>query len=164
MSSLSGSTVGGDKISEGSEKGATVLEMMPSASQKRGRPKGSRNKKTLEALTTAAAVAPFASAATQTARVPGDAGVPEKWGLGRPKGSGRKPCPQRQPLLRRPAAADGHRAARTRRPLLASGPLPPTRRGPTQWPFLQMVHRGSGRRNRHSSRRPTFRPRGGPPA
>jgi hypothetical protein len=95
MSSLSGSAVGGDKIPEGSEKGATAPEMTPPTSRKRGRPKGSRNKKTLEALAAAAAaaVAPSTSAATRTARVPGDAGVPEKRGPGRPKGSGRKTAP-----------------------------------------------------------------------
>jgi hypothetical protein len=93
MSSLSGSAFGGDKIPEGSEKGATVLEMTPPASRKRGRPKGSRNKNTLEALTAMAAVVPSTSTATRTARVLGDAGVPEKRGPGRPKGSGRKIAP-----------------------------------------------------------------------
>jgi hypothetical protein len=93
MSSLSCSTVGGDKIPEGSEKGAKALEMTPPASRKRGRPKGSRNKKTLEALASAAAVAPSTSAATRAARAPGDVGVREKRGPGHPKGSGRKTAP-----------------------------------------------------------------------
>jgi hypothetical protein len=66
---------------------------MPPAPQKRGRPKGSHNKKTLEALAAAATVAPSTSVATRAARAPGDAGVPEKWGPGHPKGSGRKTAP-----------------------------------------------------------------------
>jgi hypothetical protein len=78
-------------------------------------------------------------------------------------GAGGKPRQQRRPLLHRPAAADGHRAAKTRRPLLPSGPLPPTLRGPARRPHLQMVHHGSRQRNRHSSCQPTSRPRGGPP-
>jgi hypothetical protein len=67
--------------------------MTPPTSRKRGRSKGSRNKKTLEALAAAAAIAPSTSATTQAARAPGDVGVPEKWGPGRPKGSGRKTMP-----------------------------------------------------------------------
>jgi hypothetical protein len=90
MSSLSGSAVGGDKIPEGSEKGATALEMTPPASWKHGRPKGSCNKKTLEALAAVDAIAPSTSIATRTARVLGDVGIPEKRGPGHPKGSGRK--------------------------------------------------------------------------
>jgi hypothetical protein len=80
------------------------------------------------------------------------------------RGAGRKPRPQRRPLLRRPAAADVRRAARTRGPLLPSKPPPPPSRGPTRWPRLQMVRHGFGRRNRRSNRRPTSRPRGDPPA
>jgi hypothetical protein len=93
MSSLSGSAVGGDKVPEGTEKEAKVPEMSPPATQKRGRPKGSRNKKTLEALAAAAAVAPSTSIATRATRASGDAGVPEKRGPSRPKGSGRKIAP-----------------------------------------------------------------------
>jgi hypothetical protein len=93
MSSLSGSTVGGDKVPEGSEKEAKAPEMLPPASRKRGRPKGSRNKKTLEALAAAAAVAPSTSVVTRATRAPGDMDVPEKRGPGRPKGSGRKTAP-----------------------------------------------------------------------
>jgi hypothetical protein len=93
MSSLSGSAAGGDKILEGSEKEAKAPEMTPPASWKHGRPKGSRNKKTLEALAAAAAIAPFTSAVTRAARAPGDMGVPGKRGPGRPKGSGRKTAP-----------------------------------------------------------------------
>jgi hypothetical protein len=73
-------------------------------------------------------------------------------GLAVRKGAGGKPCPQRRSLLHRPAAADVRRAARTRRPLL---------RGPARRPLLRMVRRGFGRRNRHSSRRPTSRLRDG---
>jgi hypothetical protein len=93
MSSLSSSAVGGDKIPEGSEKGAAAPEMTPPASRKRGHPKGSHNKKNLEALVATAAIAPSTSAATRTARVPSDVGVPEKRGPSRPKGSGRKTAP-----------------------------------------------------------------------
>jgi hypothetical protein len=50
MSSLSGSAVGGDKVPTEGEKEDKAPEMSPPASQKRGHPKGSRNKKTLEAL------------------------------------------------------------------------------------------------------------------
>jgi hypothetical protein len=64
--------------------------MAPSASQKRGRPKGSRNKITLEALVAKAAAAPSTSVAPQATGAPSDAGVPEKWRPGRPKGSRRK--------------------------------------------------------------------------
>jgi hypothetical protein len=155
MSSLNGSTIGGDKIPKGSEKEARALEMTPPASRKRGRPKGSHNKNTLEALTAAAAVAP--STSPQSGRL----GLLVMWasrkngGLAVQRGAGGKPRPQRRPLLRR---------TRTRRPLLPSGPLPPTLRGPAQRPHLQMVRRGFGWRNRHSSRRPTSWPRGGPPA
>jgi hypothetical protein len=46
------------------------------------------------------------------------------------RGVGGKLLPQRLLLLRHPAVTDGHRAARTRRPLLPSGPLPPLPRGP----------------------------------
>jgi hypothetical protein len=93
MSSLSGFTIGGDRIPEGSEKEAKAPEMTPPASRKRGRPKGSRNKMTLEALVAAAAIAPSTFAATRAARDLGDVGVPEKWGPGRSKGSGRKTAP-----------------------------------------------------------------------
>jgi hypothetical protein len=90
MSSLSGSAVGGDKVPEGSEKEAKEPETSPPASQKRDRPKGSHNKKTLEALAAAAAIAPPTSVVTRATRAPGDADVLEKRGPGRPKGSGRK--------------------------------------------------------------------------
>jgi hypothetical protein len=90
MSFLSGSTIGGDKIPEGSEKGAKASDMTPPVSQKRGRPKGSHNKKTLEALTAATAVAPSTSAVTRAARAPDDVGVSEKRGPSHPKGSGKK--------------------------------------------------------------------------
>jgi hypothetical protein len=90
MSSLSGSAIGGVKISDRSEKEAQVPETVAPASRKRGRPKGSRNKKTLEALAAAATVAPSSSIATQAARALGDAGIPKKRGPGRPKGSRKK--------------------------------------------------------------------------
>jgi hypothetical protein len=93
MSSLSGSAIGGDKVPERSEKEAEAPEMSPPASRKRGRPKGSRNKKTLEALAAMAAAAPSTSVAPRATGVPGDAGVPERRGPGRPKGSRRKTAP-----------------------------------------------------------------------
>jgi hypothetical protein len=118
MSSLSGFAAGGDKVPEGSEKEAKAPEMAPPASRKRDRPKGSCNKKTLEALAAVAAVAPSPSIVTRMARAPGDAGVQRNGGPAIRRGAGGKPRPQRRPLLRRPAAADVHRAVRTRRPLL----------------------------------------------
>jgi hypothetical protein len=93
MSSLSGSTASGDKVLEGNKKEAKAPEMVPPASRKRGRLKGSHNKKTLEALAAAAIIAPSASAVTWAARTSGDAGIPEKRGPDRPKGSGRKTAP-----------------------------------------------------------------------
>jgi hypothetical protein len=93
MSSLSGSVIGGDKIPKGSEREVKVPETMPPTSRKRGRPKGSRNKKTLEALTATATVAPSTSAATWAAKAPGEVGIPERRGPGHPKGSGRKTTP-----------------------------------------------------------------------
>jgi hypothetical protein len=93
MSSLSGSAVGGDKVPTEGEKEEKSPEMSPPASQKRGRPKGSRNKKTLEALAAMAAAAPSTSVAPWATGAPSDAGVPEKQGPGRPKGSGRKTAP-----------------------------------------------------------------------
>jgi hypothetical protein len=46
------------------------------------------------------------------------------------RGAGGRPPPRQLLLLRRPAIADGHRAARIRRPPLPSGPPPPLPRGP----------------------------------
>jgi hypothetical protein len=66
---------------------------------------------------------------------PGKLGLPVTWvsrkngGLAARRGAGGKPCQQRRPLHRHPTTADGHRAAKTRRPLLPLGPLPPTPRG-----------------------------------
>jgi hypothetical protein len=93
MSSLSGSANSGDKVPADGEKEDVAPEMSPPASRKRGRPKGSRNKKTLEALAVRAAAAPSASVAPRATGAPGDAGAPERRGPGRPKGSGRKAAP-----------------------------------------------------------------------
>jgi hypothetical protein len=93
MSSLGGSTASGNKVPGRSEKEAKAPEMAPPASRKCGRPKGSHNKKTLEALAAATAVAPSTFVATRATRAPGDAGVPEKRGPGRLKGSGKKTAP-----------------------------------------------------------------------
>jgi hypothetical protein len=97
MSSLSGSTVGGDGVLEKrgpgrpkrSGKKTEAPEMTPPASRKRGRPKGSRNQKTLAALA-AAAAAPATTAVTGVAMALGGEGVPGKRGPGHPMGSGRK--------------------------------------------------------------------------
>jgi hypothetical protein len=94
MSSLSGSAVGGDGVPEGSGKKDEAPEITPPTSQKRERPKGSRNKKTLVALAAVAATtAPNTIAATGAALAPGGEGVPEKQGPSRPRGSGRKTAP-----------------------------------------------------------------------
>jgi hypothetical protein len=63
MSSPSGSAASDDKVPEGSKEEVKALEMTPSTSRKRGRPKGSRNKSTLEALTAKAAIAASTSIA-----------------------------------------------------------------------------------------------------
>jgi hypothetical protein len=90
MSSPSGSTASDDKVPEGSKEEVEAPEMAPSASQKRGRPKGSRNKSTLEALAAKAAAAASTSVAPQAAGASSGAGVLEKQRPGRPKGSGKK--------------------------------------------------------------------------
>jgi hypothetical protein len=135
MSSLSGSAASGDKVLEGSKKEVEAPEMAPPVSQKRGRPKGSRNKKTLEALAAAATIAPSASTVTRVARAPGDAGVPEKRGPGRPKGSGRKTAPAAvatpssphrrgwPPGRRKTLAALRATASTSARPRVAASPL-----------------------------------------
>jgi high mobility group AT-hook protein 2 len=93
MSSLSGSAVGGDGVPEGSGKKTEAPEMTPPASQKRGRPKGSRNKKTLAALAAMAAAAATTTAATGVALAPGGEGVPERRGPSHPRKRGRKDAP-----------------------------------------------------------------------
>jgi hypothetical protein len=90
MSSPSGSTASGDKVPEGSKEEVEVPETAPSTSRKRGRPTGSRNKSTLEALAVKAATAASTSVAPQATGAPSDVGVPEKRRPGRPKGSGKK--------------------------------------------------------------------------
>jgi hypothetical protein len=90
MSSPSGSAASDDKISKRSEKGVEVPEMALSPARKYGRPKGSRNKSTLEALAVKATTAASTSVAPQAAGASGDAGIPEKQRPGRPKGSGKK--------------------------------------------------------------------------
>jgi hypothetical protein len=61
MSSLSGSAASDDQVPEESKEEVEVPETAPSTSQKRGRPKGSRNKSTLEALAAKAAASTFAA-------------------------------------------------------------------------------------------------------
>jgi hypothetical protein len=93
MSSLSDPAISGDKAPAEGEKGGGASEGLPLASRKRGRPKGSHNKKTLEVLAAKAATAPSSSAALQATGAPGDAGVPVRRGPGRSKGSGKKSAP-----------------------------------------------------------------------
>jgi hypothetical protein len=90
MSSLSGSTASGDEVPEGSKEEVKAPETAPSASRRRGRPKGSRNKSTLEALAAKAAAAASTSVAPQATGAPSGVGVLEKRKPGRPKGSGKK--------------------------------------------------------------------------
>jgi hypothetical protein len=90
MSSLSGSAASDDKVPEGCEEEVKVPETAPSTSRKRGRPKGSRNKSTLEALTAKAAAAASTSVAPQATGAPSDTGVLEKRRPDHPKGSGKK--------------------------------------------------------------------------
>jgi hypothetical protein len=63
MSSPSYSTASGDKVPEGDREEVVVPEMAPSTSRKCGRPKGSRNKSTLEALVAKAAATTSTSVA-----------------------------------------------------------------------------------------------------
>jgi hypothetical protein len=93
MSSLRGPVIGSDKAPAKEVKTDGAPETSPPASRKCGRPKGSRNKRTLEALTARAATAPSTSAVPQAAGAPGAAGVPVRRGADRPKGSRRKSTP-----------------------------------------------------------------------
>jgi hypothetical protein len=93
MLSPSGSTASDDKVPEGSEKEVEAPETAPSVSRKRGRPKGSRNKSTLEALAAKASATASTSVAPQAAGASGDAGIPEKRRPGHPKGSRKKTAP-----------------------------------------------------------------------
>jgi hypothetical protein len=142
MSSLSGSAVDGDKVPEGGEKEDKAPEMSPPASRKRDRPKGSRNKKTLEALAVMAAAAPSTSVAPRATGAPSDAGVSEKRGPCHPKGSGRKTAPTaaaapsssrrrgRPPgsMNKKAPAALGATASTSARPcVVTSPPLGPSR-------------------------------------
>jgi hypothetical protein len=90
MSSLSGSATSGDKVPEGSKEEVKALKTAPSASQRHGHPKGSRNKSTLEALAVKAAAVASTLIAPQATGAPSGVGVPEKRKPGRPKGSGKK--------------------------------------------------------------------------
>jgi hypothetical protein len=121
MSSLSGSAVGSDKIPEGSEKEAKAPEMTPPASRKRGHPKGSHNRKTLEALTATAAIAPSTSVATRATRASGDVGIPGKRGPGRPKGSRRKTAPAAAATPSLPRRRGRPPGSKNKKTLAASG-------------------------------------------
>jgi hypothetical protein len=160
MPFLSGSAAEG----EGSGRRTEAPEMAPPAPQKRGRPKGSRNKKTLAALEAVAATTVTPTAAAGVALAPGGERAPSRRGpaaRGKEEGATRR---RWRPLLRRPAAAGGHRAARTRRPSLPSGPPLLALRGLVRRPRPPVAHRSSGWKNQHSNHQPTSRPRGGPPA
>jgi hypothetical protein len=164
MSSLSGSAVEGNGVPEGSGKKAEALEMMPPVSRKRGRPKGSRNKKTLAALAAAADAAATTTTATGAALSPAGEGVPEKRGPGRLRGSGRKAAPTATA-----APSPYHRrgwppGSKNKKTLVALGAPASNSPRPHAATSPPVVRRGSGRRNRHSSRGPTSQPRGGPPA
>jgi hypothetical protein len=171
MSSPEGLDAGGEGVPEkrgpGRPKGSVKTAAMPAttmlASGKRGRPKGSRNQKTLAALAVVAAAAPNAAAAARVAPSLGDEGALRKRGPVARRGVGRRQRRRRWLLLHRLAAANGHRAARIRKLLLPSGSLPLAPRGPAWWPLLRQVRLSLGRRCRRSSSRPTPRPKGGPP-
>jgi hypothetical protein len=90
MSSPSGSAASDDKVPEGSKEEVKAPEMAPSTSRKHGRPKGSHNKRTLEALTAKATTAASTSVVPQATGAPSNAGVSEKRRPGRPKASGKK--------------------------------------------------------------------------
>jgi hypothetical protein len=172
MSSVGGSTVGGDGVLEkrgpdhpkGSGKKIKVPEMMPPASQKCGRPKGSCNQETMAALEAVATAAPTTTAAAGVALALGGEGVPKKRGPGHPRGSGRKTAPTTAAAPSSPCRRGRPTGSKTKEPLLPSRPLPPAPRGPARQPLPQLVRHDSGRRNRHSSHRPISRLRGDPPA
>jgi hypothetical protein len=97
MSSLGSPTVGGagapEKRGPSHPKGKKieVPEMSSPASQKCGRPKVSRNQRTLAAL--AAAAAAITTAAAGAALTLSDEGAPKKRGLAAHGGAGGKPLP-----------------------------------------------------------------------
>jgi hypothetical protein len=159
MSSLGGSTVGGEGVPEkrgpgrpkGSGKKTEAPEMAPPASRKCGHPKGSRNQKTLVALAAAATVAPTSTAVAGAALALGGEGIPKKRGPGRLRGSRRKttptavaaPSPPRRrgwppgSKNKRTLAALGAAASSSTRPRVAtSPPAGPSRLRPEK-PALQ---------------------------
>jgi hypothetical protein len=87
------SPVNGDKAPEGVREEVEAPETAPSAPRGRGRPKGNRNKSTLEALVAKAAAAASSSVAPQSTGAPSDAVLLGKRKPGRPKGSGKKTAP-----------------------------------------------------------------------
>jgi hypothetical protein len=78
MSSPSGSPASDDKVPEGSKEEVKAPETVPSTSQKHGRPKGSHNKSTLEALAAKATAAASTSVVPQATGAPSDVGIPKK--------------------------------------------------------------------------------------
>jgi hypothetical protein len=98
MSSPGGLNAGGEGVPKkwgpghlkGNGKEAAMPASTPPASRKHGRPKGSRNLKSLAALAAAAAVAPTAATAIEAAPALDSEDAARKRGLGRPKGSEKK--------------------------------------------------------------------------
>jgi hypothetical protein len=93
MSSPGHSLVNSDKAPEGVREEVEVPEMAFSAPRGHGRPKGSCNKSTLEALAARAAAASSSSVVPQATGTPGDVVILEKQKPGRPKGSGKRKAP-----------------------------------------------------------------------
>jgi hypothetical protein len=172
MSSLGGSDTGGEGVPEkrgpgrprGSGKKTDMSVTTPPASRKRGRPKGSHNQKTLAALAAAAAAASSTAAAAGRLWLLVAGALRRNKGPAAQRGAGGRPRRRQRLLLHLPGAVDGHRAAIIRKLLLPSGPLPLAPRGPMRRLLLWLVHLGFNRCFRRSNRRPTPRPRGGPPS
>jgi hypothetical protein len=106
--------------------------MAPSTSRKRGRPKGSHNKKTLEALAAMAVAAPSTSVVPRATGAPGDAAIPEKRRPDRPKGSGRKTASAANAAPSPPHRRGWPPGSKNKRTPLPSGPPPPLPQGPEQ--------------------------------
>jgi hypothetical protein len=152
MSFPSGSAASNDKVPERSKEEVKEPEMAPSASRKRGRPKGSHNKKTLEALAATAAAAPSTPVAHRATRASGNTGIPEKRRPGYPKGSERKTAsaaaaapssPRRRgrppgSRNKKAPAAFGATTSTSARPRAAASPLVGPSRPWLEKPVLQL--------------------------
>jgi hypothetical protein len=113
------------------------------ASQKRERPKGSHNQKTLAALAAAAAPTTVATAGASLA-LDGE-NVPERRGPGRSRGIGKKTMPTAMAAPSSPRRHGRPPGNKNRKTLLPSVPLPLAPQGPTPRPILRLVRLGSGR-------------------